>query len=268
MQKRLREVRLIAEAMEPGATVVLELGCGTGRNLALLADRTREGGLMVGIEPDPERAREAAAQGYPVVRDSIEALAKAPDGIFDHALCCQVLGHTTIDDTKRAIVELVRTTREGGTVQLMVPVRNMRFGRRDYLHIASVQGHADRVLGEDEYDERAAAGGAPEHDELAVRAFAMRMSGSKAEELPWRAGHAPPAIEALVGDEARIERVAVYSVHRWEGMRRNAATRWCSSGRRRGEDHPHDYHSSPRLRDRPRRAVMCLRRNCVPRARG
>ncbi len=104
---------------------VLEVGAGTGLQLGHYG----RGARVVAIEPDPEfraRAVEAAA-GAPVPVRVVDGTAEAlpfSDGAFDHAVCGLVL--CSVRDPERALAELRRVVRPGGTVRLLEHVRSER----------------------------------------------------------------------------------------------------------------------------------------------
>jgi ubiquinone/menaquinone biosynthesis C-methylase UbiE len=96
---------------------VLDLGCGTGRNLPLLPPGT------VGIDParDPlRRARQRAATAR-LVRARAEAL-PFRDGVFDTVVSGLVL--CSVDDPARALGEVRRVLGPGGTLRLLEHVRS------------------------------------------------------------------------------------------------------------------------------------------------
>ncbi len=97
---------------------VLELGCGTGRNLP----RYRSGTALFGVDPHPqnlERARRRA-HGVPLVQARAEAL-PFRDGAFDTVVASLVL--CSVDDTPRALAELRRVLAPDGSLRAMEHVR-------------------------------------------------------------------------------------------------------------------------------------------------
>ncbi len=114
-----------AALVEGLAGEVLEVGAGTGLQL-----RHYGGGARVtAIEPDAEfRARAAqVAAGAPVPVRLVDATAEAlpfGDASFDHAVCGLVL--CSVGDPARALGELRRVVRPGGTVRLLEHVRSER----------------------------------------------------------------------------------------------------------------------------------------------
>lgn len=116
--------RIYRHRVAGGATGrVLEIGVGTGRNLPLY----RSAAEVVGVEPDPgmlQRA-EAAARSAPVPIGLVEALAEdlpLPDESFDTVVASYVL--CTVSQPGRALSEVRRVLRPGGTLRFMEHVRS------------------------------------------------------------------------------------------------------------------------------------------------
>jgi malonyl-CoA O-methyltransferase len=87
---------------------VLDVGCGSGRYLGLLAQRGAS--RVVGVDPEPAMLARA---GAPVVCAGLPRLPIA-SASFDVVLCALVVGH--LPDLPRAIAELGRVLRPGGTL--------------------------------------------------------------------------------------------------------------------------------------------------------
>ena len=100
---------------------VLDLGCGTGRNLPLLPAGTR----AVGLEPSWEalqRARRRAPQ-VPLVVGSAEAL-PFRDAAFDTVLSGLVF--CSVPDPHRGLLEVQRVLRSDGQLRMLEHVRSTR----------------------------------------------------------------------------------------------------------------------------------------------
>lgn len=98
----------------------LEVGCGTGRNLPLLAPRAAP---LVGIDPhlDALRAARRRAPGVPLVVASAEAL-PFRRGAFDTVVSALVF--CSVPDPARGLAEVRRVLAPGGTLRMMEHVRH------------------------------------------------------------------------------------------------------------------------------------------------
>ena len=100
---------------------VLDLGCGTGRNLPLLPDHTR----AVGLEPSwaaLQRARRRAPR-VPLVVGSAEAL-PFRDAVFDTVLSSLVL--CSVPGPRACLQEVRRVLRHDGQLRMLEHVRSTR----------------------------------------------------------------------------------------------------------------------------------------------
>jgi len=118
-----------SELLRQATGDVVEVGAGTGVNLAHYPDGLRR---LVLVEPEEPMARRlrprAAATGLPV--EVVQAPAEAlplPDASFDVAVSTLVL--CTVADPARALAELRRVLRPGGTLLFLEHVRSEDPGR-------------------------------------------------------------------------------------------------------------------------------------------
>jgi len=118
-QRRLEMVRDAAGLLITGR--VLENGCGVGMYAERLAV---EGGQVVGLEYDFERAGEARARCQCVVNAAGEHL-PFPGECFDLVLSHEVLEH--VQDDRAALAEMARVLKKGGRLALFVPNRGYPF---------------------------------------------------------------------------------------------------------------------------------------------
>jgi len=112
-ERRLRMVLSAAGERLKGRT--LENGCGVGMYLQHLAPHTRS---IIGLEYDPERAREAYTHSQNIINGASEHL-PFTTGSFDVILSHEVLEH--VRDDRRSMEEMVRVLKPGGVIVLFVP---------------------------------------------------------------------------------------------------------------------------------------------------
>lgn len=108
---------------------ILELGAGTGHNLAMLS----RFGQVEASELDPI-ARELASErlGRPVVEAALPDLSMFPAGAYDMVALLDVLEHVPDDKSSlRAILDLLRP---GGALLLTVPINPWMWSAHDVAH--------------------------------------------------------------------------------------------------------------------------------------
>jgi SAM-dependent methyltransferase len=123
---------LVERYVEGGAKrrlQVCELGCGTGGNLAALADRHE----VVGVECSTAALEFARRRlGDRVVRGSLPDDVCLPHASFDVVLLTDVLEH--IEDDRRSAAVALRLLRPGGIVVATVPAYQWLYSPRDAHH--------------------------------------------------------------------------------------------------------------------------------------
>lgn len=113
-----------------GASRVLDVGCGSGAFLKLLAEKHPEC-TVEGIELNPQAVADAQAQGLSVRLQSLDDLVAERPGAFDVVASFQVLEH--VPDAGDFLRGLIQATRPGGTLIIGVPNNDGYVGLTDNL---------------------------------------------------------------------------------------------------------------------------------------
>ena len=113
----------------PDKARILEIGCGTGHNLPMLA----RFGDVEAIEIDPA-AREIASErlGRPVGAAPLPALPDVPRGAFDLVAVLDVVEH--IEDDVAALQAMKTLLRPGGKVLIAVPAHQWMWSAHDEVN--------------------------------------------------------------------------------------------------------------------------------------
>lgn len=113
----------------PKAARILELGAGTGHNLAMLS----RFGEIEASELDPV-ARELASErlGRPVVEAALPDLSMFPAGSYDMVALLDVLEHVT--DDKGSLKAIHDRLKPGGALLLTVPINPWMWSAHDVAH--------------------------------------------------------------------------------------------------------------------------------------
>lgn len=110
--RSLRELVLDRVA---GARDVLDVGCGTGGMLARL------GPEAAGVDRSPRALAHARGRGLTRLARACACTLPFADGSFDAVLALDVLYHRDVADERRAVTELARVARRGGSVVIHAP---------------------------------------------------------------------------------------------------------------------------------------------------
>jgi SAM-dependent methyltransferase len=128
-RRRILRETLRRYARLPDRPRVLEAGCGTGGNLAMLADF----GEVSAFEPDEEARRHAVAKGAFEVRDGrLPGEIPFEAGSFDLICAFDVLEH--VDEDLASLRALGQRLRPGGWMLLTVPAFPFLWSRHDETH--------------------------------------------------------------------------------------------------------------------------------------
>ncbi|MBI5255465.1 MAG: methyltransferase domain-containing protein [Burkholderiales bacterium] len=121
--------RLIPPLLPDAQAEILEIGCGTGANLALLAGL----GRLSAMEYEPEAAALARALGVcPVQPGGLPAPVPFDDGRFALVCLLDVLEH--IADDRAALARAARLLAPGGRLLVTVPAYRWLWSAHDTAH--------------------------------------------------------------------------------------------------------------------------------------
>jgi SAM-dependent methyltransferase len=140
---------VIARRVRPPADArILEIGCGTGHNLAMLG----QFGRLEAVELD-DAARTLAEQrlGRPIANDALPGLADTMPGPFDLIALLDVLEH--VPDDRGALAAIRRMLAPTGALVVSVPANPWMWTAHDAVH------HHHRRYRKSELAERAAEAG-------------------------------------------------------------------------------------------------------------
>ena len=123
-------LRSLIQSIQPGPKTILEIGCGSGGNLSMLAGL----GKVCGVECNPDAYRIAKTR-FP---DAEILFGKLPEQLslgerkFDLICALDVLEH--IDDDRGALRALRNNLAPEGKVLLTVPAYQWMYGKHDSVH--------------------------------------------------------------------------------------------------------------------------------------
>ena len=117
------------EARPPADAAILELGCGTGHNLAMLGGF----GHVDGLELDDEaRAMSEVRLGRKVMSSPLPELEEVPNGHYDLIGAFDVIEH--IDDDAAALASIATKLKAGGTFIMTVPAHQWMWSAHDVVN--------------------------------------------------------------------------------------------------------------------------------------
>ena len=117
------------EARPPADAAILELGCGTGHNLAMLGGF----GHVDGLELDDEaRAMSEVRLGRKVMSSPLPELEEVPNGHYDLIGAFDVIEH--IDDDAAALASIATKLKAGGTFIMTVPAHQWMWSAYDVVN--------------------------------------------------------------------------------------------------------------------------------------
>ena len=117
------------EAHLPEHAQILEIGCGTGHNLAMLSGF----GHVEGLELDDEaRALSEKRLGRKVMSSPLPELAGVPDRSYDLIGAFDVIEH--IADDHAALASIATKLKAGGTFMMTVPAHQWMWSAHDWVN--------------------------------------------------------------------------------------------------------------------------------------
>jgi len=117
------------EAHLPASAQILEIGCGTGHNLAMLSGF----GHVEGLELDEEaRALSEKRLGRKVMSSPLPELAGVPDRHYDLIGAFDVIEH--IDDDHAALASIATKLKPAGTFMMTVPAHQWMWSAHDAVN--------------------------------------------------------------------------------------------------------------------------------------
>jgi SAM-dependent methyltransferase len=115
-----------------GCTRVLDLGCGSGDFLELLAEQGIAG---FGVDADPQCCADARARGLTVAeQDVLDYLRTAAPEQFDGVFCAHLVEHLPYEAVLELVRGALRVLRPGGRVVLATPNARSLFAHLEMFH--------------------------------------------------------------------------------------------------------------------------------------
>jgi len=117
------------EGRLPGDAAILEIGCGTGHNLAMLS----QFGHVEGLELDDEaRALSEKRLGRKIMSSPLPELAEVPDRHYDLIGAFDVIEH--IEDDHAALASIATKLKPSGTFVMTVPAHQWMWTAHDTVN--------------------------------------------------------------------------------------------------------------------------------------
>jgi SAM-dependent methyltransferase len=128
-RRRILAELIRREARPPADAQILEIGCGTGHNLAMLG----QFGQVDGLELDDEaRALSEKRLGRKVMSSPLPELAEVPDRHYDLIGAFDVIEH--IDDDGAALASIATKLAPGGKFVMAVPAHQWMWSAHDVVN--------------------------------------------------------------------------------------------------------------------------------------
>lgn len=232
--KLCREKSLYRKWLEREWQVAIDFGCGIGANFDCFDEQGNKSKLLVGLDPDPDRARLARDNanrlkyvGAVIACGDVSLFENLPDDLLaDAILCSQVLGHVPRKELGRIIRGFAEKLRTGGSCAISVPVVGASFSDdttaggwvsgNDFTHLVYCdrspfdKDYRKRVPGEvfDQYASISPKGVLP------VRNFwTPNFPKVSQQDLPTPVATIPPTLGQLISSFFVVSEIALYAIH-------------------------------------------------------
>lgn len=232
--KLKREKALYRKWLNHEWQVAIDFGCGIGANFDCFDQERFKERLIVGIEPDPARAKLAGDNAgrlkyvkAVVACANVSLFENSPDDLLaDVILCSQVLGHVPKKELGRILRSIAAKLRAGGSCAISIPVVGTLFSEdptadgwksgNDFTHLV----YCDRSPFEKDYRKHVPdevfdqyASCSPE-GVLPVRNFWIPdFPNVPQQDLPVPVTTIPPTLADEIEPFFEISEVVLYAIH-------------------------------------------------------
>ncbi len=136
---RLAQERYVSLFPPPGIGPIVDIGCGRGEMLSLLADAGYE---VMGVDVDPDMVEACTSRGLPaVVDDGIHFLSAAKDDSLKGIFCAQVVEHLLTPELEQLVVLAREKLQQGGVIviETINPRSSFALGNHFYADTSHVR---------------------------------------------------------------------------------------------------------------------------------
>jgi SAM-dependent methyltransferase len=128
-RRKILKALIARDVRPPNDAQILEIGCGTGHNLAMLA----QFGTVEASELEPQARKLASARlGRPIAAAALPDLSMYRDSHFDLIALLDVLEH--VEDDHAALTAIHSRLKPGGKLLVTVPANRWMWSAHDAAH--------------------------------------------------------------------------------------------------------------------------------------